>query len=88
MDPWTVAKAFAKEPWSKAYFDRLRSAHQNHYEQFGDIKGVATVDGKDYKLDLNVMRQDSERETQELSNTLVCQLFTEITLMDQQGTGD
>ena len=24
MDPWTVARAFAKEPWSKEYFDRIR----------------------------------------------------------------
>ncbi len=24
MDPWTIAKAFAKEPWSKEYFDRIR----------------------------------------------------------------
>ena len=24
MDPWTVARAFAKEPWSKEYFERIR----------------------------------------------------------------
>ena len=25
MNPWTVARAFAKEPWSKEYFDRIRA---------------------------------------------------------------
>lgn len=24
MDPWTVARAFAKEPWSRQYFERIR----------------------------------------------------------------
>ena len=24
MDPWPVARAFAKEPWSRDYFDRIR----------------------------------------------------------------
>ena len=31
-------------------------AHQNHYEQFGDIRGTVTIDNVDYPLDLNVMR--------------------------------
>ena len=25
MNAWTVARAFAKEPWSREYFDRIRS---------------------------------------------------------------
>ena len=24
MDPWAVARAFAKEPWSREYFDRIK----------------------------------------------------------------
>ena len=24
MDAWSVAKAFAKEPWSREYFDQIR----------------------------------------------------------------
>ncbi len=24
MDPWTVARAFTKEQWSKEYFDQIR----------------------------------------------------------------
>ena len=34
----------------------LSSAHQNHYEQFGDLRGTVSVDGTAFKLDLNVMR--------------------------------
>ena len=25
MDPWTIARAFAKEPWSREYFERIRA---------------------------------------------------------------
>ena len=25
MNAWTVARAFASEPWSREYFDRIRS---------------------------------------------------------------
>ena len=25
MNAWTVARAFAKEPWSREYFERIRS---------------------------------------------------------------
>ena len=28
-----------REPWIKEYFKRLRAAHQNHYEQFGELTG-------------------------------------------------
>ena len=56
MNPWTVARAMAKEPWSKDYFDRLRAAHQNHYEQFGDVTGYVDIDGKEYDINVSVMR--------------------------------
>ena len=51
---WTVARAMAREPWSREYFDRLKAAHQNHYEQFGDVRGVIEVDGEEYQLDVQV----------------------------------
>ena len=38
MNAWTVARAMAREPWSREYFNRLKAAHQNHYEQFGDVQ--------------------------------------------------
>ncbi len=31
-------------------------AHQSHYEQFGDLRGVVKVDSDTFELDLNVMR--------------------------------
>jgi len=65
MDPWTVARAFAKEPWSREYFDKIRAAHQNHYEQFGDLRGVATVDGVHHDLDLHVMRDHTHGSTRD-----------------------
>ena len=46
MEAWTVARAMAREPWSRAYFDRLKAAHQNHYEQFGTVSGTLTIDNK------------------------------------------
>ncbi len=76
-----MARAFAKEPWSREYFDRIKrcgdlgldnlgnwglhllsspslpSAHQNHYEQFGVIRGTASLDGAgEHRLELDVMR--------------------------------
>merc|ERR1711892_481465 len=56
MDAWTVARAMAREPWSREYFERLRAAHQNHYEQFGDVEGVVEIDGEQFELDITVMR--------------------------------
>ena len=54
MEAWTVARAMAREPWSRAYFERLKAAHQNHYEQFGDVRGVIEVDGEQHQLDVQV----------------------------------
>jgi hypothetical protein len=31
MEPWTAAKAFAKEPWSKEYFDNVKKYVYNCY---------------------------------------------------------
>ena len=56
MLPWTVARAMSREPWSRQYFHRLRAAHQSHYEQFGEVSGVVTVDGQERSLSVSVMR--------------------------------
>ena len=56
MNPWTVARAMAREPWSREYFTRLKAAHQNHYEQFGDVRGVVQVDDDEHSLDVQVMK--------------------------------
>lgn len=56
MDPWTVSRAMAVEAWSKDYFGRLREAHQNHYEQFGEVKGEVEVDDQKRHINVDVMR--------------------------------
>ncbi|XP_023335574.1 uncharacterized protein LOC111706873 [Eurytemora carolleeae] len=56
MNPWTVARAMAREPWSQEYFARLRSAHQNHYEQFGSLTGTVDIDGEKQKIEIDVMK--------------------------------
>ena len=56
MEIWTVARAMARESWSRQYFARLKSSHQNHYEQFGNISGSVTIDGEAKSLALEVMR--------------------------------
>ena len=53
MDPWTISRAMAREPWSREYFDRLKEAHQSHYEQFGFVSGSYCIDGEnknDFKV--------------------------------------
>ena len=32
-----------REAWSKEYFKKLRAAHQNHYEQFGELTGKSNI---------------------------------------------
>ena len=51
---WSLARALARQPWTKQYFARLDSLHQSHYEQFGDVLGQVEVDGELHKLQLQV----------------------------------
>ena len=55
MEPWTVARAMAREPWSKEYFQGLKDAHQSHYEQFGDVSGILTIDGSKRDILVNLL---------------------------------
>lgn len=59
MNPMSYARAIAKEPWSREYFENLREFHQTHYEQYGDIKGHAIIDNETYPLFLNSFRDHS-----------------------------
>ena len=56
MSAWTVARAMAREPWSREYFARLKSSHQNHYEQFGNITGSLELDGEHFSIAVEAMR--------------------------------
>lgn len=65
MDEHALAMSIAREPWSRAFFERLKSSHQTHYEQFGDFRGTAKVGGVEYSLNLRGARDHSygnERE--------------------------
>ncbi|CAH1170000.1 unnamed protein product [Phaedon cochleariae] len=46
-----LARAIARETWDKEYFQRLKEAHQSHYEQMGYLSGKLKVDGKTIKLE-------------------------------------
>lgn len=59
IPPWTMARAIAKEPWSREYFEMLKAAHQTHYEQHGNITGTIKVGDKSYKFDIPSMRDHS-----------------------------
>jgi hypothetical protein len=56
---WTMAKAFAKESWSRQYFQNLKEAHQTHYEQHGNMIGKIRVDDQTYSFDIPSMRDHS-----------------------------
>ena len=61
----TVVQCSLKEPWSREYFDRLKAAHQCHYEQFGEVSGTFSVDGEEKNL-----------KVLEIYNTFLCSLKT------------
>jgi len=60
VPPVAMARALAKEHWTRAYFEKLKGAHQTHHEQMGLLTGTAKVDGYGvHKLELNSMRDHS-----------------------------
>ncbi|KAK3927410.1 CDK5RAP3-like protein [Frankliniella fusca] len=58
-NPHTMAKTVAVEEWSRDYFNRLKSAHQSHYEQMGHLRGSVQVDDVVHPLDLMSIRDHS-----------------------------
>eukprot|EP00093_Oithona_nana_P014392 14392.XXX_277811_278955_1 [CDS] Oithona nana genome sequencing. len=48
-----TAKAFAREPWNRQFFEDLEKAHQNHYEQIGGCCGSIDIGEEKFEL-LNV----------------------------------
>ncbi|KRT80738.1 hypothetical protein AMK59_4916, partial [Oryctes borbonicus] len=68
MDPFSMAKATALEPWSRDYFQTLQEIHQTHYEHYGNINGSAVIDGTRYPIDVNVLRDHSIAQKREWRN--------------------
>ncbi|XP_019617737.1 PREDICTED: uncharacterized protein LOC109465037 [Branchiostoma belcheri] len=60
MEPWAVADAMAREPWSREFFQNLQDMHQTHYEQFGTFEGTVHVEGyQDRKIVIKGLRDHS-----------------------------
>ncbi|KAI1708152.1 hypothetical protein DdX_12102 [Ditylenchus destructor] len=45
ISPEILAHSLAIEPWSRSLFEKLKSSHQSHYEQFGHLKGDFKLGG-------------------------------------------
>jgi hypothetical protein len=59
MDSASTGKAMAEMPWSRAYFERLKSERQVRMEQGGTIRGTVVVDGTEHAIDLQAFRDHS-----------------------------
>ncbi|XP_050665867.1 uncharacterized protein LOC126966031 [Leptidea sinapis] len=59
LHPAAVIRSIAREPWTKDYFERLKTAHQSHYEQFGTLKCKFTIDEEQFDLELPSFRDHS-----------------------------
>ncbi|KAK7481714.1 hypothetical protein BaRGS_00027087 [Batillaria attramentaria] len=46
LDPALLGDAVAREKWTKEYFEMLQSKHQTHYEQWGELRGALSVEGR------------------------------------------
>lgn len=68
LDPWAMATSMAYEKFNKNYFDNLKLKHQSHYEQFGVLKGTAKVDGIEFPLNIDTLRDHSFGDHREWGN--------------------
>lgn len=68
ISPRTISSAIAREPWSRDYFQRLERFHQTHYEQYGNVVGTATIDGRPYALNVPSVRDHSYAEMRDWRN--------------------
>ncbi|XP_058820451.1 uncharacterized protein LOC131682750 [Topomyia yanbarensis] len=68
MDSKSVARAMAKEQWTREHFKNLKKYHQTHYEHFGAINGKVKINGTNYPLTLDCMRDHSFGEQRDWKN--------------------
>ncbi|CAG9782082.1 unnamed protein product [Diatraea saccharalis] len=59
LHPPAVIRSIAREKWSRAYFENLKTAHQSHYEQFGVLKCKFKIDDESYEYTLPSFRDHS-----------------------------
>jgi len=59
IDAMTFGKSMAEMPWSKEYFENLRSENQCRIEQGGFLSGTVTLDEKEITIDMHSIRDHS-----------------------------
>lgn len=59
LDSRVMAKAIAKEKWSRAFFNALKENNQVHYEQPGKALLSIAIDGKNTQLSVPAVRDHS-----------------------------
>ncbi|CAH0398899.1 unnamed protein product [Chilo suppressalis] len=67
LHPPAVIRSIAREKWSRAYFQGLKTAHQSHYEQFGVLKCQFKIDGEAFEYSLPSFRDHSFGVTRDWS---------------------
>lgn len=65
MDMMAMAKAFARETWSREYFQQLKDHHQTHYEQMGFLQGSVKINGRPQNIRLPAFRDHSYSKMRE-----------------------
>ena len=58
-NPEPMARAFALEKWSKAFFEEVQKNNQTHYEQPGKITGCLTIGNMEKQIDMFAIRDHS-----------------------------
>jgi len=59
MDTAPIARALAREKWSKSFLTNLQENHQVHYEQLGDITGILTINEQSRNIEIQAIRDHS-----------------------------
>ncbi|XP_045525863.1 uncharacterized protein LOC123715088 [Pieris brassicae] len=65
--PPAVIRSIARESWSREYFERLKEAHQSHYEQFGTMKCNFKIGDEKYHVTMPSFRDHSFGKTRDWS---------------------
>ena len=59
MDTTPIARALAREKWSKSFMMHLKENHQTHYEQPGDLKGTLILNKRSKSIKMQAIRDHS-----------------------------
>ena len=59
MDTTPIARALAREKWSKSFIMHLKENHQTHYEQPGDLTGTLILNKKPKSIKMQAIRDHS-----------------------------